>query len=91
MEWRASDKISAASAIVAALALCFGVWQYWSSENWKRSEFVSKQIADFYADRTNKIIVQIIEYDDAMVELVPGKPRVKVTGEMFQKAIEEKG
>ncbi|HWX26608.1 MAG TPA: hypothetical protein VNZ53_04110 [Steroidobacteraceae bacterium] len=90
-QWRAADIISAGSAVIAALALCFGVWQYWQSENWKRSEFVSKQIADFYADRANQIIVQIIEYDDAMVELIPGKPRVKVTGEMFQKSIEEKG
>jgi hypothetical protein len=87
-EWRASDIISAASATIAALALCFGVWQYWASENWKRSEFVSKQITDFYADRQNQIIVQITEYDDAMVELVPGKPRVKVTGDMFEKAID---
>jgi len=90
-EWRVSDKISALSATVAALALCFGVWQYWSSENWKRSEFVSKQIGEFNTDRANQIIIQIIEYDDAIVELAPGKPRTKVTGEMFLKAIEEKG
>jgi hypothetical protein len=89
--WRVSDIISALSAIIAALALCFGVWQYRSSENWKRSEFVSKQISDFYGDRANQTLLQIIEYDDAMVELLPGKPRVKVTGEMFLKAIEEKG
>jgi len=89
--WKKSDIISALSATIAILVFGFGIWQYRSSENWKRSEFVAKKISDFNSDRIHRSIIQIIEYDDAMVEIFPGKPAVKVRSDLLIKAIEEKG
>jgi hypothetical protein len=43
-KWANTEKISLLSAIVAVFGVVFGLWQYSSSENWKRSEFVSAKI-----------------------------------------------
>jgi hypothetical protein len=72
-EGKTADIISAASAFVAILVFGFGVYEYYSSERWKRAEFVSAQIKDFQSDKINQAVLRMMDYDQATVELYPEK------------------
>jgi len=71
--WDHSNTISAVSAACAILVFGFGIYQYGSSENWKRSEFVAAQIKEYNADRINQSVLLMMDYDPAHVELFPEK------------------
>jgi hypothetical protein len=82
--WTKSEIIAAVSALIAAVSAAgailvfgLGVSQYRSSENWKRSEFVAEQIKEFNADKTNRAVLLMMDYDPARVELFPQKADVK--------------
>lgn len=90
--WEKSDLIAAASAACAIAVLAFGIWQYRSSENWKRSEFVTAQIKEFNSDKINRAVLLMMDYDPARVELFPEKEKVNdryvdVSFNMLVKAI----
>jgi hypothetical protein len=76
-DWEKSDVIAAASAACAIAVFAFGIWQYRSSENWKRSEFVAAQIKDFNSDKINHAVLLMMDYDPARVELFPEKANLK--------------
>jgi hypothetical protein len=61
------------SAACAIAVFAFGIWQYRSSENWKRSEFVAAQIKEFNADKINQTVLLMMDYDPAHIELFPEK------------------
>jgi hypothetical protein len=96
-DWEKSDVIAAASAACAIAVFAFGIWQYRSSENWKRSEFVAAQIKEFNSDKINHAVLLMMDYEPAHVELFPDKPNladryVDVNFDTLIKAIrEEKG
>jgi hypothetical protein len=73
--WEKSDIIAAASAACAIAVFAFGIWQYRSSENWKRSEFVAAQINEFNSDKINNAVLLMMDCDPAHVELFPEKNR----------------
>jgi hypothetical protein len=75
--WEKSDLIAAISAACAIAVFAFGIWQYRSSENWKRSEFVAAQIKDFNSDKINQAVLTMMDYDPAHIELFPDKSRVE--------------
>jgi hypothetical protein len=75
--WEKSDVIAAASAVCAIAVFAFGIWQYRSSENWKRSEFVAAQIKEFNSDKINHAVLLMMDYDPARVELFPEKANAK--------------
>jgi hypothetical protein len=60
-EGKTADIISAASAFVAILVFGFGVYEYYSSERWKRAEFVSAQIKDFQSDKINQAVLRMMD------------------------------
>jgi hypothetical protein len=81
--WTKSEKIAAFSAAIAAVSAAgailvfgLGVSQYRASENWKRSEFVAAQIKEFNADKINRSVLLMMDYDPARVELFPEKTKV---------------
>jgi len=76
MAWEKSDLIAATSAACAIAVFAFGICQYRSSENWKRSEFVTAQIKDFNSDRTNRAVLLMMDYDPARVELYPEMEKI---------------
>jgi hypothetical protein len=96
-DWEKSDVIAAASAACAIAVFALGIWQYRSSENWKRSEFVAAQIKEFNSDKINHAVLLMMDYEPAHVELFPDKPNladryVDVNFDTLIKAIrEEKG
>jgi hypothetical protein len=55
----------------------FGILQYRSSENWKRSEFVAAQIKEFNSHKINHAVLLMMDYDPAHVELFPEKTNVE--------------
>jgi hypothetical protein len=75
--WAKSDVIAALSAACAIAVFLFGILQYRSSENWKRSEFVAAQIKDFNSDKINHAVLLMMDYDPARVELFPEKANLK--------------
>ena len=75
--WAKSDVIAALSAACAIAVFLFGILQYRSSENWKRSEFVAAQIKELNSDRINNAVFQMMDYDPAHVELFPEKTNAK--------------
>ena len=90
--WEKSDVIAAASAACAIAVFAFGIWQYRSSENWKRSEFVAAQIKEFNTDKINHAMLLMMDYDPARVELFPDKAKaddryVDVKFSMLVKAV----
>ena len=91
-DWEKSDLIAAVSAACAIAVFAFGIWQYRSSENWKRSEFVAEQIKEFNSDKINRAVLLMMDYDPAHIELFPDKANVNdryvdVHFEMLVKAI----
>jgi hypothetical protein len=72
--WKNSDVISAVSAAFAIPVFVFGIWQYRSAENWKRSEFVAAQIKEFNADKIHQAVLLMLDYDRGIVELFPERP-----------------
>ena len=72
--WEKSDIISAASAACAIFVFGFGIWQYRSSENWKRSEFVASQIKEFGTDKVNQAVLLMMDYEGVRIELFPDRP-----------------
>src|SRR5258707_1216341 len=79
MGWRGWGKAGLISAISAACAIAvfaFGIWQYRSSENWKRSEFVAAQIKEFNSDKVNRAVLLMMDYDPVRIELFPEKANV---------------
>jgi hypothetical protein len=93
-DWEKSDTIAAASAACAIAVFAFGIWQYRSSENWTRSEFVAAQIKEFNSGKINQSVMLMMDYDPARVELFPHREKsadryfdVKV--EMLVKAIDQ--
>ena len=96
-DWEKSDVIAAASAVCAIGVFAFGIWQYRSSENWKRSEFVAAQIKEFNSDKINQSVMLMMDYDPARVELFPDREKTvdryfDVKFEMLVNAIDqEKG
>jgi hypothetical protein len=91
-DWEKSDLISAVSAACAIAVFAFGIWQYRSSENWKRSEFVAAQVKEFNSDKINRAVLLMMDYDPARVELFPERANVNnryvdVTFMMLVKAI----
>ena len=73
--WEKSDIIAAVSAACAIAVLAFGIWQYRSSEHWKRSEFVAAQIKEFNSDKINQSVMLMMDYDPARVELFPDREK----------------
>ncbi len=72
--WKRSDIIAAISVLFTILVFGAGLWQYHSSETWKRSEFVANQIKEFNSDKINAAVLMMMDYDPAHVELFPEKP-----------------
>lgn len=72
MSW--SDIIAALSAVGAVIGFGWGIKRYFSSENWKRSEFVAAQIKEFHSDKINEAVLRMMDYDPARIELFPDKP-----------------
>ena len=92
--WQKSDIIAAVSAACAIAVFFFGILQYRSSENWKRSEFVAAQIKEFGSDKINDTVLKMMDYDPARVELFPDKAKVDdryvdVKFDMLTKAIDK--
>ena len=92
-DWEKTDVIAAVSAVCAIAVFAFGIWQYRSSENWKRSEFVAAQIKEFNSDKINHAMLLMMDYDPAHVELFPEKDKaddryVNVEFKMLVKAVE---
>lgn len=75
--WEKSDIISAVSAACAIVVFGFGIWQYRSSENWKRSEFVASQIKEFAADKVNQSVLLMMDYEDVRIDLFPDQTNPK--------------
>jgi hypothetical protein len=73
--WEKSDIIAAASAACGIAVFALGIWQYRSSENWQRSEFVAGQIKEFNSDKINNAVLRMMDYDPAHVELFPEKTK----------------
>ena len=77
VEWKIADRISAMSTICAVLVFLFGIYEYKSSENWKRSEFVAEQIKEFNSDKINQSVLLLMDYDPVRMDLFPDKPNLK--------------
>jgi hypothetical protein len=75
--WAKSDVIAALSAACAIAVFLFGILQYRSSENWKRSEFVAARIKEFNSHKINHAVLLMMHYDPAHVELFPEKTNVE--------------
>jgi hypothetical protein len=76
-DWAKSDVIATLSAACAIAVFLFGILQYRSSENWKRSEFVAAQIKEFNSDKINNAVLLMMDYGPAHVELFPEKVNPK--------------
>jgi len=92
--WEKSDVIAAVSAACAIFVFGLGVWQYRSSENWKRSEFVAAQIKEFNSDTINHAVLLMMDYDPVRVELFSDRDKldkryVDVNFKMLVKAISQ--
>jgi hypothetical protein len=51
------------SAACAIAVFLFGILQYRSSENWKRSEFVAAQIKECNSHKINHAVLLMMDYD----------------------------
>ena len=57
---------------ISAEQVQLAVDQNASTELWKRREFAATEIKEFYADRINDNILKLLDYDPALVDLMPG-------------------
>lgn len=72
-KWKASDWISLATLILAVTGAVVAYREFVVADNWKRREFVSAQIKEFYADKINGNVLTMLDYNPATVELYPDK------------------
>src|SRR5260370_4963130 len=90
--WEKTDLIAGVSAGCAIAVFGFGIWQYWSTEKWKKSEFVATQIKEFHSDKINEAVMLMMDYDPVRIELFPDKwlgKHVDVRFSMLVNAINE--
>src|SRR5262249_5756553 len=72
-DWTRAEVFDVLGKIGAVLVFAFAVAQYISSESWKKTELVASQIKEFHADKINKAVLTMLDYDPAPVELFPNK------------------
>ncbi|HZP21239.1 MAG TPA: hypothetical protein VFB16_13655 [Bauldia sp.] len=65
------DPIEIVTHAVGALAIVFGVYQYYRSEKWKRLEFVSKSYKETIDDALCQRALTLIDYPADIISSVP--------------------
>lgn len=81
-KWKSSEWISMIGTVISFSTLVLGAvgayvayHEFILSDNWKRREFVSAQIKDFYSDKVNGNVLALLDYNPATVELYPNKEK----------------
>jgi hypothetical protein len=76
----------------ATFAFAIGLFQYRKAQRWKRSEWVAKEMKDFFGDPAVKTALQLLDWGSRKVQLFPDKVEpeqrfVRVSDEDLRKAL----
>lgn len=66
----------------AFVLFLIAVLKYWQSQKWKKSEFLAKEMKEFYSDPLVKKALRLVDWDSLTFNLIEGQDEVTVTRQM---------
>jgi hypothetical protein len=57
-----------------AIAIGFGLLQYWKAERWKRAEFLAREMKEFFADPQVRNVLMMIDWSPRRIDLFGAGP-----------------